>query len=925
MRYDLYINDQLCDLDDSSLIVLNYTMEQLTNPTAVKNTYSHEIELPSTERNDMIFSYFYRNDYVVGKVNFSPLQQVPFAIYNELGEIAERGYIKLDEVQVDKIVHTYKVVLYGGLGSFFYAMGYTDNGDALKLSDLQYMQNANDENRLNFPASAYIVDLAWRQIESGEQYKVLNFAPVYNGKPSGDFDAQTAIYMAERLSYTGDNANKLRKPIYGLGDITPDKMEATSLYNITIDGVKYPMVYATKVKLNRAYTEWETKDLRAYLQRPILSVRKFVEAVQRRATSYGYTLNLDSAFFNENNPYYNDAWLTLPSLQSLTKESKNGQIQISGSVIVPSSSPDGITQVAYTLPDTEGYEYGAEFKNISINIPELSIAISKEDAKSVSKNVFLDGIAGRFCYIAWFIQAYITNANGVIVGVSDVAVVNSGTSWSAEKIAESAGFAPITVTGGDTTKYTSVGGVFRLTITEDAAGNKICKNTANIQLNIPTAPDAQNIMIRVQKLRYNNTPTDITLDTVFSDTTNAERPDYFPFVSVQNAVYGSGEVTAYETIRSGAIINKSDLLNIGKTPLEVLLSYCKLFGLVWNYEANSQTINLLQRSTFYNGGTAEDWSNRIDRNREITIKPFEFDKRFYDFELETPGQWAEAYKEKYGKVYGNQRVNTGYNFDQDNKNLLQGNALKGGAEVLEQSKYFNNITEDGKVCPSVFLEGGEYSVINGEEEETAQVQTPTNNATIEYMNELQGYDYIPKLQMHKADNAPIDSGLTLLLYKGKFYTQNTPYERFRISDDIPEMDLLYDGKLCWILEGSYPSELNPTYFYLPHFVRASGVSLDMGIPQELDNPDADTEAVQKSIYSQYWQKYLSDRYDQNSRVLTCYVDLRGVQVSNALFRNFYYFDNAVWVLNRIINYSMTTIGTTQCEFVKVQDINNYKG
>lgn len=914
MRYDLYINDQLCDLNDSNLIVLNYTMEQLTNPTAVKNTYSHEIELPSTERNDMLFSYFYRNDYVVGRTNFSPLQQVPFAIYNELGEIAERGYIKLDEVQVDKIAHTYKVALYGGLGSFFYAMGYTDNGDALKLGDLQYMQNAEDENQLNFPITAGTINDAWGtgNLSTEERYKVLNFAPMYNGKPSGDFDAQNALYLA-LVQYPSN----IIAPIYGLPNLDISKMTQTNIETVN-NSLK---VFASKVKLNRAYTEWETKDLRSYLQRPILSVRKFVEAVQRRATAYGYTLNLDSKFFNNYNPYYNDAWLTLPSLQSLTKESKNGQLQISGNISIPDASATRTEAQTYTLPSVAGYEYGKEFKNISINIPEITIAISSNDAPSVTKNIFLDGLYnGKFSYIAWFIQAYITDTNGNIMGSSNVSVINSGTSFTAEEIANSAGFSPITVAGVATPEYTSINGVFRLTNEQNSNGDYLCKNNANIVLNIPNAPNANTIYLKVSKLLYRNTPSDLPLDTVFSDTTNADRPDYFPFASIDNVVYGSGEVSAYETIRSGAIINKSDLLNIGKTPLEVLLSYCKLFGLVWNYEANSQTINLLQRSTFYNGGTAEDWSNRIDRNREITIKPFEFDKRFYDFELETPGQWAEAYKEKYGKTYGSQRVNTGYNFDQDSKNLLQGNALKGGAEVLEQSKYFNNITEDGKVCPSVFLEGGEYSI----DGETYQVQTPTSGATIEYMNELQGYDYLPKLQMHKADNAPIEGTLSLLLYKGSINSQNTPYRRFILSDDIPEMALLNEGKLCWYLEGGYFTNAQ-TNIKIPHFVRASGVSLDMGVPQELDNPDADTEAVQKSIYSQYWQKYLSDRYDQNSRVLTCYVDLRGVQVSNALFRNFYYFDNAVWVLNRIINYSMTTVGMTQCEFVKIQDINNYKG
>ena len=43
-----------------------------------------------------------------------------------------------------------------------------------------------------------------------------------------------------------------------------------------------------------------------------------------------------------------------------------------------------------------------------------------------------------------------------------------------------------------------------------------------------------------------------------------------------------------------------------------------------------------------------------------------------------------------------------------------------------------------------------------------------------------------------------------------------------------------------------------------------------------------------------------------------------------LFRDFYYFDGSIWALNKIMNHSLTTYGDTKCEFVKVQDIGNYR-
>ena len=396
---------------------------------------------------------------------------------------------------------------------------------------------------------------------------------------------------------------------------------------------------------------------------------------------------------------------------------------------------------------------------------------------------------------------------------------------------------------------------------------------------------------------------------------------------------GKASLATNESVRSGSVVLKKELLNIGKTPLEVLLSYCKLFGLIWQYDNKNNEINLMPRSAFYSTAGVEDWSERIDRSRAITIKPFVFDKRFYDLSLEALGEWAEEYEQKYGAVYGRQRIDTGYSFDRESKNLLEGNALKGCAEVLKQSKYFCNIEQGtytlggktyNKICPSVFLDGGKYSLYNNGAVTEYNITTPTADANIEYYNQAQGYDWLSKLDMQSDGKLVEDSG-TLLIHAGNVeIAEGTPYRNLRLTDDVAEMSILNDGVPCWVLEGSVYGSLEGDY--IPHFVRVGdGVSLDMGVPQEIDNPSPDIVAVENTIYAQYWRDYLGDRYDKNSRVLTAYVDLRGLQVDNRLFRKFYYFDNAYWVLNKISNYSITTEGTTQCEFVKVQDMKNYKG
>lgn len=907
MRYDLYINGSLVDINDESLIVLTYTMEQLNNPTAVKNTYSHEVTLPSTSRNDILFSHFYRNDYKVGVANFTPLQRVPFEIYNELSEIVEGGYIKLDEVSIDRVSHTYKVTLYGGLGSFFYAMGYDEQGEALTLGDLQYMANEDNEDRLDIRVNRATIAQAWKRIageNSSTQYDVLNFAPTYQGKPDGDFSTDKAIFIGRATGSAGNYSNDVQRPIYGI----TAPQGSNNYYKRITDGVDTGYRCAL-VDLAQEHTEWEMKDLRSYLQRPILSVRKFFEAVQRRAEALGYTLDLDSSFFNSTNPYYRHAWLTLPSLQSISKPSKTAQVQIDGIVYVNSDVVQDVVLETTSPIAIDGFDFGTTIEDVSVRVDKLWVVMPSPFDVYLAHNTDLTN---------WCIQIYGKRGGSVVAWSDTKVLIDSYDRTPLTQIV--AGYSAM----GGTPTYELVGGFFAA-----SRAAKFFTQPLSFKITTTATPDEWHMRIikRVHRGAASNAGK-LWITQLNSDGTNGFWAEIGQ--TKGSNIYGVGSIATNEVVRSGALIRKRELFDIGKTPMEVLVSFCKLFGLVWLYEPNRKKVSLMPRDRFY-GGDNIDIEERIDRSKDMTIKPFEFDRRFYDFALETQGDFAAEYEEMTGRVYGAQRVNTGYEFDAESKNLLDNNALKGGAEVLEQGKYYTNINEGTytlgsttypKICPSVFVDGGKYSLYDASGNAVEyNITMPTTAADIDYMNEREGYDAYSKVQLVEGDKVVSDGGM-LLLYNGSIDIDNSPYKNFRLTDDIAEMGILNEGKMCWILEGSAYGALSGDS--LPHFVRAGrGVSLDMGIPTELDNPDIDVSATANSIYSQYWRRYFSDRYSVDSRVCECHVDLRGLQVGNRLFRNFYYFDNAVWALNKISNYSMNTIGSTLCEFVKIQDISNY--
>lgn len=117
-KISLYIAGKKVDLDNNSFILFNYTMEDLNNPTIVKNSFSKQITLKGTPANNEVFGNLYRADRrtIFGDgytgVAFDPLRKTPFTIYNEMNEIIESGYVKVDSVDKVSGGYEYKVTLY---------------------------------------------------------------------------------------------------------------------------------------------------------------------------------------------------------------------------------------------------------------------------------------------------------------------------------------------------------------------------------------------------------------------------------------------------------------------------------------------------------------------------------------------------------------------------------------------------------------------------------------------------------------------------------------------------------------------------------------------------------------------------------------------------------------------------------------------
>ena len=99
----LYIGGQEADLGENDLILFNYTQEDLTNPTIVKNSYTQRVTLKGTPANNDIFGHIWRLDRQQGfggevGSDFDPSRKTGFRLFDGAGQLLESGYVKLDNI-----------------------------------------------------------------------------------------------------------------------------------------------------------------------------------------------------------------------------------------------------------------------------------------------------------------------------------------------------------------------------------------------------------------------------------------------------------------------------------------------------------------------------------------------------------------------------------------------------------------------------------------------------------------------------------------------------------------------------------------------------------------------------------------------------------------------------------------------------------
>lgn len=902
---------------------MNFNFADTQEPTAVKNSWSRTVHLPATKINNRILGNIYNNTWVEGIDNFNPNKRTDFNLYID-GVLKMTGYVQLNTVNRDgNGIYGYELTFYGGLGDFFYNLATDEEtGETKKLSDLIW--GVKDENgnaiapkdEFNFKINKEFVYNNWqhlnRNMEDGTINDFISFAPMYNGQPS-TIDSSKIL-----INTNGDNTYK-------------------EISDQTYNG--YVMA-----ELSGKTDEWCTRDLRSYLQRPVVKISKLMEAIADKRNNGGYEVNYDPTFFNKNNPYYGKAWMTLPILSIPDDDT--------GESLKTETSIDGgqTTRVGGTTAPTS---------------TTLNIQYAATDNFTVDGNyIDFSAFTGR--------TGFKTTVQGQVI----FRPTNTALTQNYEELYLNLGYQFVNVGDGEYhERVTAIGIDFNL---YDAKNKKLGNRKATIIDSYPTEMQITNAVIgkfirqddgtykytapfnfsitlqgkETDKIRAEMNTTKLAylydnvnqgLGVVIEPQNPNEEKQFVWFDGVFSIMLTKGtlKVNTKNQISSETPIDKKILFNSenDNSVLDFLLSYTKRFGIVWTKDKTEKKIYAWKRDTFYKKGTDINLDDYIDYSQEIRIKPLNFDYRFYAFrDLENNNYYSQMYKKKYSKEYGQKRVDTNYAFNDDVSEMTANSIFQEIPEVNVNAIYNRNwfLDNGSNIGSWVYLYKGELTTYEIFTEQTRTISFNLENKLGRYAWYAQrnGDDWIHRPSCAADENGAGSLDYALLFYNGARVPQDNGGDTipYYLTDDVDEMYVLNDGKPTFLQTNSEYDKANNRMVYnlaqLPYFSRwiTEGNSVkeswDWGTPVELYVRGI-TQGEDANLYGKFWKNYLSDQFSVNSRTLTCHVDLRKLNPEWMSLGNRFYFENSVWVLSEINDYNEMAEDTTECVFIKVLDLNNY--
>ena len=873
----LFLNNKEVELDKSVVFAINKQFEDITSPTDIKNDWSKTVQIPFTQSNNKLFGELFNVDRLIVDgdstlmgIYFNPYKKVDFRL--QWGNaIIMQGYAKnIDISRSANGTGHYNITLNGELGKVFQEMK--------KIT----FDTTTDDTKYLIDGSKYVNQVINKELI----YNLWNNEPNLDDldlfeSTNSNYRIQDYIGFIPNNSYDDDfdykifqNGIKSSKPF---AEVLNDKANSIE------EGTNY--AYFTGIDAETVIGEGllprEIGEYRSYMQIPYIYFNKLFQIFTKKTEEItGYSVNLDTTWFNNSNPYWNKMAYILEKLN--TKEEYN--------------SYEGVTEPLRTsyflLNNSDGI----------LQQPNTYIPKSFQPIYSTLSNQILDDVRQEF--LEDKIDTIIINKQSYPFRLTVTNPYNSNnepTGTTTDKI----------ILNQSTHLYV----VFRLLnenqepvaysrnviINENYEGGSI-----NGDWNIIKIPALTNKGDRTWSVDFNvnfeflidrqQVGSDFYIDvssyfqdlTVYyfylneEDTylTNRIVPQTMTVEMLGNTKFDLSTNNTYK--RSGANFTLNDLWNKEFNLFNEIINYCKQYRIGVFCDDINKVLTFKPLSEYFKNYKVLDWTDKLDLSKEYHIQPITFDNKYLLFNYEKYNtELNKDYNEKFGRNFGEYRLTTDYEFNNSEKKLF--NNAKVAIPSTDICLSWSNLYDKMKI---IYTLPAEITTYNKDKDKKNQ----NVFGSMLFYNGLVDFDDTSAMRLvNISDDTYLQS-----INQTYFYAQNGQEDKIIRTYKYPLLDIVESGNLCTF---TIPNE---NYTYLK-----------------------DSYNNKPAIYHNFWENYLNERYNKQNKVVTCYLRLTPYDIANFQYNNFVKIQNQLYMVNKIYDYNIDENQTTKVDLITIQNVKGY--
>lgn len=865
----LFIENKEIELDESVQFAITKQFEDLSNPTTIINDWSKTVSIPFTIKNHNIFGHIYNPDKATiatsGTANtgiyFDPLKKLDFRLEWD-NAILMTGYAKMNEVKQKNGSGSYEITLFGQLGKVFQ-----------DLSKITF--NVNDEN------SDYIID-GTQYVDTAINKSLVISSWNSTGQSTYSLDDSSVIDI---IGFAPNNTYYEEfDPKSYQNNTSEAKLFTETLKNKWSDGSNgFVTGVEPETAIPNGMLPRDIGEFRSYYQTPFIYWNKLWQIFQKKAEQLtGYIWELDSDWFNISNPYYSKLVYMLKSFNvkngtslenHYTKWGRDVNNRTLGRSTTPGSPqlvqkfamPVGESVVtnnkieAYPLlPTYDDPQYAAMYPHVPTTCAvfkcpdDFSSIIYKWHipmyiTTKVSGSHLKDNAGLIISMKMWGCDDNITQSNSRLIQTNNYIIRHEGSGFTYSD------YTPIDTGTSSSSGADSYRLVFELSSNFSASAAKCgpycyftieCSYTTSDPMNY----DMQDAGYTFYK---ENTYVDVNLN--------------------------SG------AFRSGVNFTLNDLWDNSYNLFEQILNYCKMYRILIFTDDINKKLKFIKATKYFQTYTISNWTDKLDLSKDFIVTPITFDKKYVVFNYDdNKTKLGGAYKESWGINYGEKKIITQYNFNDDIQKLFN-KKITASITNTDFSLSWTNLYDYNKISYSLPAEIFPYA----KDKDNKQ----TNNFGAFYFhNGKRNFDTTATLRMRDVkvsdDTAFQQSNDTYYYSQGQNGSSVTTY---------PAIDIVYSDneKLCLF---NKPME---------NFTYAKNLGNSFG------------------IYDMFWKIYINERYNIQNKQVTCYLKLKPIDFTNFEYRNFVQINNMIYFVNKIYDYDITSSQSTKVDLITIQDVASY--